>query len=151
MKLDQAGEDLIKEFESLSLVPYLDEGGIPTIGWGHIDNVTMDSPPITQDQAEDLFQQDLAPVENAANKYVVIAVNQNQFNALVSIAFNEGIGILISSTLARRLNLGDFQGAAKEFARWKWVRDKKTGLEKISDGLVRRRALEAAIFLAPIV
>lgn len=146
MKCDEAGRDFIKKFESLALKPYLDQHGIWTIGWGHIDGVTEDTPEINEDQAETFFEDDLDDRENQVTKLVTVYLTQNEFNALVSFTFNEGLGRLRTSTLLMKLNNGDKRGAAKEFDRWVYYRDKKTGEEKISNGLVARRAKEKALF-----
>lgn len=149
LKLDQAGEDLIKGFETLRLEPYLDQKGIPTQGWGHTENVTMDSPAIDQKTAEKWFQADVAFAVAAVNRYVTVTLTQNEFNSLVSFAFNEGTGRLLSSTLLNRLNHLDRQGAGKEFDRWVYYKDGKTGEMVKSTGLINRRAKEKALFLKP--
>lgn len=149
--LDDDGEALIKKFEGLSLTPYQDEHGIWTIGFGHIKGVDENSPPISILEAERLFEADLNPTEKAVNKYVSVPLNQNEFNALVSFSFNEGIGRLLSSTLIKKINYGDRQGAAREFERWVWYKDQTTNEMKKSNGLIERRELERVLFLTPVM
>lgn len=150
MLIDQAGIDFIKEFEGLRLEVYLDGAGVPTQGYGHTQGVHLDSLPLqTEEEAEELLAEDLKPCQAAINKYVSVSLNQNEFNALCSFVFNEGIGRIISSTLVMKLNGGDRQGAAKEFDKWIYIHDPETGQMKPSDGLKYRRAMEKALFLTP--
>ena len=88
-----------------------------------------------------ILKDDLKTYENYVNKYVKVKLNQNQFDALVSFTFNCGGGALKSSTLLKKLNKGDYTGAANELLRW----NKANG--KILAGLTRRRQSEKALFL----
>lgn len=139
MKL--VNEQLIKKWEQLRLTAYKPTpNDVWTIGWGHTLGVT-EGMVIDQNQAEQFFQQDVSEAENAVNQYVKVGLTQHQFDALVSFTFNEGVGAFRSSTLLRKLNAGDYQGAANEFPRWN-----KQG-SKTLQGLVNRRADEMAYFL----
>lgn len=141
MKTSQKGIDLIKKFEGCVLKAYKCPAGVYTIGYGHTNNVRPDDV-ITQQDAEDLLKLDLAKFEAAVNSAVKVSLTQEQFDALVSFTYNLGAGNLQSSTLLKKLNAGDYAGAAEQFG--KWVYAGKTILE----GLVRRRAAEKDLFLS---
>jgi lysozyme len=143
------GTALIKAFESCmkavtgGFQAYLDPVGVLTIGWGHTnDNGTkFDSSTVwTQAQCDAELLRDMGVFEAAVNNLVKVPINQDQFDALVSFAFNVGAGNLASSTLLKKVNAGDFAGAAQEFQRW----NKAGG--KVLAGLTRRRASEALLF-----
>lgn len=142
MKISKNGINLIKEFESLKLKAYPDPGtgGKPwTIGYGHTKGVKLGDV-ISKQQAEQYLRDDLNEFESGVSRLVTVQINQNQFDALVSFAFNVGLGALEKSTLLRLLNAGDYAGAAEQFPRW----NKAAG--KVLNGLIRRRAAEQALF-----
>lgn len=147
--INQAGLNLIEQFEGCKLKPYLDSVNIPTIGIGttrYPDGkaVTMQDPAITKDQAyaflKSHLDQDCAHV--AAK--LKVQVNDNQFAALVSFTYNVGRSAFSSSTLLKKLNAGDMKGAADQFLKW----DHAGGV--VVAGLTRRRQAERALFLHPI-
>lgn len=141
MQTSGAGIRFIQSFEKLRLTPYDDGDGNMTIGWGHLILPSENFTTITQSQADDLFVSDLKQkAENAVNKYVDIAMSQNQFDALVSFCFNVGLGNFHSSTLLRMVNMKNFDAAANEFPKW----DRSGGVEM--DGLYDRRVAEQNIF-----
>lgn len=145
MKTSQAGIDLIKQHEGLRLEAYPDpaSGAEPwTIGYGHTKGV-MPGQRITQEQAEQFLRDDLWWAEDAVNGSVTVNITQAQFDALVSLIFNIGATAFKKSTLLRKLNDFDYEGAADEFL--KWV--KAAGKEM--PGLVNRRKAERALFLSP--
>ncbi len=144
-QIDDAGEAFIKRDEELRLRPYLDQHGLATIGWGHTKDVTLDMGEITQEEAETFFEEDIAQAERAVN-FVTIELNQNEFNALVSLVFNIGSKAFMDSTMFAKLNLGDKRGASKEFARWVYYHDPITKEAMVSNGLRRRRFQEQALF-----
>lgn len=144
MKINQDGINLIKEFEGCRLTAYKCPAGLWTIGYGHTAGV-KESTTITQEQAEEYLKQDLEKFEKGVDGCVKVGINQNQFNALVSFAYNCGIGALQTSTLLKKLNSGDFNGAANEFLRW----NKANG--QALTGLTRRRQAEREMFLRPSV
>lgn len=113
---------------------------VPTIGWGHTKGVKMGDT-CTTAQAEAWLQQDVASAANDVNNAVKVSINQHQFDALVSLTFNIGVDAFNGSTLLRKLNATDVQGAAGQFAVW----NKQGG--RVLPGLVTRRAAEAALFL----
>ena len=97
---------------------------------------------VTETQGEVMFRKELAHFEAAVNRLVKVPLTQGQFDSVCSFAYNCGEGALAGSTLLRKLNKGDYQGAAREFP--KWVNS--NGVRNVP-GLVRRRAAEAAMFL----
>ncbi|HHQ6569478.1 TPA: lysozyme [Serratia fonticola] len=144
LKTSQRGIALIKSFESLELKAYPDPatGDKPwTIGWGHTKGVKPGDL-ITEQQAEALLTEDLAVFELTVNSSVKVPITQNQFDALVSLAFNIGGPNFAGSTLVKKLNAGDQRGAADQFPRWKLANGKEMR------GLVRRRAAERELFLS---
>ena len=144
--INAAGLALLKEFEGLKLEVYLDGNGYKTVGYGHklTDDDDLDvGDTITQEDANQYLGDDLEDTQDAVSDLTAVDLNDNQFSALVSFTYNEGAGRLKGSTLLRKLNTGDFAGAAAEFGRWTYI-----GSE-ISGGLVRRRAAERELFLTP--
>ena len=145
MKLSENGTKLIKKYEGCRLKAYKCPRGVWTIGYGHTNNVRPNDV-ITQDEAEELFKQDVKVFENAVNKLVKVKLNQNQFDALVSFTFNLGYGDrgLGGSTLLRLLNNSDYIGASKQFSRWVYSGD------RVLEGLIKRRNEEKELFLKPV-
>ena len=96
MKISQKGLDLIKKYEGLRLKPYKRVSGVWTIGYGHTQGINENTKPITEERAEQLLRDDLKYFEGLVNnkKNVPQNINQNQFDALVSFAFNLGGGNL---------------------------------------------------------
>lgn len=147
-RISQRGIDLIHSFETLKLTAYADPGsvdGLPvTNGWG--TTIDEDGGKITlgevwdKAKADRLFERDMVKYTNAVDKVVSAHTNQNQFDALVSFAYNVGTGALRDSTLLRFHNAGDYEAAAAQFARW----NKNDG--RAMKGLTRRRAAEAALY-----
>lgn len=143
-KTNASGLEIIKHFEGVRLKAYQDSVGVWTIGYGHTSaagapNVTAGLT-ISQAEAESILQKDLGIFEKGVTEAVTASVNDNQFSALVSFAFNVGLGNLRSSTLLKKLNGGDYNGASEEFLRWTFA-----GGQQLP-GLVRRRNAERALF-----
>lgn len=151
--INSSGIDLIKHFESLRLKAYQDSVGIWTIGWGHTglthkDGTVYEGREITEDKAVALLKQDLKTFEEEVDKCVAADLNDNQFSALVSFAFNLGGTNLRKSTLLKKLNGEQPFNASKEFKKWSKAGGKRLG------GLVRRRISERNLFCSfssPIV
>ena len=142
MNISQKGIDLIKEFEGLRLEAYRCPAGIPTIGYGTTKGVEMGIK-ITKDEAERLLKKDIEQFENGVLSRLRVKVNQNQFDALVSFAYNVGLGNFSKSNLLRLLNGGQPIGnIAKEFLKW----NKAGG--KILKGLSNRRDAEMKLFIS---
>lgn len=127
MKISDAALDYItKPFEGLRLKAYPDpqSGGDPwTIGWGHTQGVKRGDT-CTPEQALTWLHQDVAWAESVANK-ITTQLTQNQFDAVVDFIYNVGSGNFNSSTMKKKLNLGDLPGAGLEFN--KWVRNALPG------------------------
>jgi lysozyme len=140
MKYSKYGIALTERFEGCRLVAYQDSKGVWTIGYGHTRNVFMGMT-CTQSQAEAWLVQDIATAEYAVNRLVKIPLTQPEYDALVDFAFNAGSHNLETSTLLKRVNAGDIQGAADEFHKW----DHCGGVELA--GLLRRRLAERELFL----
>jgi len=148
MKASQRCIDLIHRFEGFRESPYICPGGVPTIGYGSTrypdgTRVNMTDAPITKERADEIMRATLVQYEDAVNRYVRVTLNQNQFDALVDFAYNAGAKNLLNSTLLRKLNDKDYEGALSEFERWVYAGD------KILPGLVRRRMAEKALFGMP--
>ena len=129
-------------FEGCELHAYLDQRGFPTIGYGHTAGVVIGDT-CNEQQAQAWLYQDLYTADVAVNKAVTVCLTQNQFDALVSLAFNIGAYAFAHSTLVRILNAGSVQAAADQFLVW----DKTNG--QTNPGLLRRRNAERTLFLTP--
>lgn len=144
MRASKRAIDIIRQFDGLRLTPYLCPSGVPTIGYGHTAGVRMSSPPITEAEAVELLAGDLDRYERGVGEAVKIPLAQNEFDALVCLTFNIGIGALRTSTLLRHLNAGDRATAAAEFR--KWNKGRKGGQLVVMPGLVARRAAGQILF-----
>ena len=148
MKISDEGLELIKHFESFQSCPYLCPALVPTIGYGttHYKDraVTMDDVCISHSTASYLLRTQVDDIyAKAVNHYVRVPISQNEFDALVSFAYNEGVGSLKGSTLLKKLNQkATLKEVSEEFPRW----NRANG--KVLEGLVYRRAEEAKLFLA---
>ena len=146
MQTSDKGIAMIKEFEGCKLTAYQDSVGVWTIGYGWTQPV--DGKPIragmtiNQETAERLLKTGLVSYESDVSRLVKVGLTQGQFDALVSFTYNLGARSLSTSTLLRKLNAGDYVGAADEFMRW----NKAGG--KVLNGLTRRREAERALFLS---
>lgn len=140
MNISQAGIDAIKDYEGVRLKAYDDGVGVWTIGVGHTLGVKS-TDAITMDQVDEFLRADLEDADSAVNKRVVVPLTQGQFDALVSFVFNLGSGAFMASTLLKKLNAGDYDGAADEFLRW----NKAGG--RVLAGLTKRRISERMMFL----
>lgn len=139
------GLALIKEFEGCKLQAYPDPGtgGDPwTIGWGHTGSDVYPGLVITQAKADELFEKDMQKFIDGVAKLVKVPMTNGQYGALVSFAYNCGLGALQNSTLLKKFNIGDVQGAADQFPLW----NKAAG--KVMAGLTRRRKAERELFLS---
>ncbi|BEN21736.1 lysozyme [Serratia marcescens] len=146
MNISKNGIELIKRFEGLELEAYQDSVGVWTIGYGWTQSVDGKkiAPGMRIDQAtaDRLLKCGVVQYEQGVNQLVKVRITQGQFDALVSFAYNLGLRSLSTSTLLRKLNNGDTQGAADEFGRWVNAGGKRL------DGLVTRRAAERRMFLS---
>jgi lysozyme len=151
MKTSDNGIRLLQEFEGLRLTSYLCSAGVPTIGYGatfyHDGTKVKLGQTITRDQAAQMLKDHLKEFEGGVIGLLNnTKVNQNQFDALVSFAYNLGIASLAKSQLLRfiKANPSDPKIAA-EFLKWN-----RAGGE-VSTGLVRRRKKEAQLYFTEIV
>jgi GH24 family phage-related lysozyme (muramidase) len=117
MDFSDSGLDVIRRFEGFSATPYRDAQGW-SIGFGHFILPGEKYTTITKEKANELLKQDAATAAAEVRKSVTVPLNQNQFDALVSLTYNIGTGAFRSSTLLKRLNEGDYTAAADQFARW---------------------------------
>lgn len=140
MKTSQKGVDLIKNFEGLETKAYICPAGVLTIGYGHTGSDVKSGQTITKEEAEAILRKDLEKFEKGVDSRVKVSLNQGQFDALVSFAFNCGLGAFEESTMLRLLNNGDYEGAAGQFSRW------VKGPNGPLPGLVNRRDAEEDLF-----
>lgn len=144
------GLALIKQFEGLKLTAYHDIAGVPTIGYGHTGiDVTHEDVrnglTITEREAETILLNDINRFERCVSAAVKQKITQNQFDAMVSLAYNVGCIGFSNSTVLRKLNAGDDHAAANAFLLW----NKATIDGKLTEvpGLTRRRKAERELFL----
>ncbi|BEO21897.1 lysozyme [Serratia marcescens] len=146
MQISKSGIELIKRFEGLRLKAYQDSVGVWTIGYGWTQPVdgkkVGPGMQIDQATADRLLKCGVVQYEQGVNQLVKVKITQGQFDALVSFAYNLGLRSLSTSTLLKKLNDGDKQGAADEFGKWVNAGGKRL------DGLVARRAAEREMFLS---
>jgi len=141
-RINRAGRELIKSFEGCKLDSYRCSGGVATVGYGHTGPDVRIPMTITQERAEELLDNDLRRFEVGVEALVGnAATNDNQFSALVSLAFNIGLGALATSTVLRRHKAGNPVGAANAFLMW----NKAGG--RVLPGLMRRREAERRLYL----
>ena len=147
MKTSNKGKAIIKQYEGFRAKPYLCPAGVPTIGYGatyYTDGrtVTLRDASISEADADKLLDKMLVKYEDAVNRYVQVPITQNQFDALVSFCYNLGQEALRKSTLLKKLNNKDYNGAANAFLSWVYAGGKKL------QGLVKRRTDERKLFLS---
>lgn len=149
MKTSEKGLDLIKQFEGFKDYVYICRAGKPTIGYGHVIDsklvaLTKAAPRMTREKAEQLLKDDVKIAESAINSSVKVNISQGQFDALVSLIYNWGAYNFKTSNGLRKLNAGDYKGAADEFF------SKERGVvnvrRKFSRGLYRRRQKELELW-----
>lgn len=134
---------LIKAFEGQALEPYRDVAGFWTIDTGHLvtrDRSAPRPPAITPEEADALLARSLGRAARSVLRLIGVPLTDGQYGALVSFVFNLGGGALQASTLRRRLNEGDVEGAAAEFPNWRFAGGREWR------GLLRRRLAEQALF-----
>lgn len=145
-KLNELGYDFITLHEGLRLSPYLCPAKIPTIGYGNTyypdgKRVTMLDKPITKEFAKEMFKAVADKFASRVDKLVTAKLTQNQFNALVSFAYNIGMANFQTSTLLKKVNANPNDVLIKkEFAKWVKVGGIK------SNGLVKRREEESRLY-----
>ena len=148
MKLDNKGYMMICEFEGFSAKPYLCPAKLATIGYGNTfyrdgKKVTMVDKEITKAEAFDMFKDIADKFAKKVSSCVKTPINQNQFNSLVSFAYNVGVANFMNSTLLKRVNANHNDTDIRtQFLRWD-----KVGTKKLA-GLTKRRIYEADNYFA---
>ena len=148
MKLDENGYKLLMEFEGLSLVPYKCSAGVATIAYGATfypssKKVTMQDSPISLATAKWMLKETANKFAIDVDKMIKANINQNQFNAIVSIAYNIGLAGLAKSSLLKKVNANPSDPTiTNSFMIW----NKAGG--KVLNGLTKRRAIEAKLYFA---
>lgn len=132
MEYSGKGLELTKREEGLRLMPYQDQAGVWTDGYGNTHNVT---PGVSITEAESVadLRRNINSAVRCVNQLVKVKLNQNQFDALVDFVYNVGSGNFSSSTLLKLLNAGDYEGASQQFQKWLLAGG------KVSNGLKKRR------------
>jgi lysozyme len=152
MTISSKGIDLITTFEGYRDKAYKDGAGIWTIGYGTIrvnSKPVMEGMTCIQEQAKEWFRDSVSETEKYITKLCATQLTQNQFDALVSLVYNIGIGNFISSTLCKKLNnpnLGPSTVTEENFTSWNKIRSNGVLVE--SKGLTRRRIAEYKLFVA---
>lgn len=144
MKLSQRGKELIKSFEGLELRAYPDPatGGAPwTAGYGHTGADVKPGMAVTQEMANAWLDSDVKRFEDGVSALLTAPTTQSQFDAMVSLAYNIGLGNFRKSTLLRKHNEKCYTCAANQFLVW----NRAAG--KVMNGLTRRRNAERAMYM----
>lgn len=149
MTVNQATIDLIKQFEGFREDAYQDSANVWTIGWGTTSRANVGVKPvkgmtITKDAAEVYLRRAVNDFAEKIRPHITAPVNENEFGAFVSLAYNIGPGAFIESTALRRFNDGDKAGCAEAMLWW----NKAGG--RVLRGLSRRREAEVALFKTPV-
>jgi len=143
MITSQKGIDLIKKFEGFSDKEYICPAGKPTIGYGHVILANeYFQEPMTRRHVEILLKKDLKPREKSLNSFLKVNINQNQFDALISLMYNIGVDNFRKSTLLKFINERLFDKVPDQFRRWRFSNG------KVLKGLVNRREEEIKLWLA---
>ena len=136
LSLSAAGLLAIAGYEGFREEAYIPvEGDVPTIGFGSTDGVQLGDK-ITVPEALERLRRDVGDAESAIGRCVKVPLSQGEFDAFASLAFNIGSNAFCTSTLVKRLNAGDYDGACAEIRRWVYA-----GGQKL-EGLVNRREAE---------
>ncbi len=149
MGLSDMGMCELADYEDIMLSPYLDSGGVKTVGIGSTISDISDLPSwpwdkkITIEEALAIYKKGLSKYITAVNKALLVnVIKQHQFDALVSIAYNIGVGAMAKSTFMKRINAGEDPERISEAMR-RYNMDNG----KVVQGLVNRRKYEAGVFL----
>jgi len=146
VKISETGVNLIKSFEGLRLESYLCPAGVWTVGYGHTGDDVTPGMTITEDRANKMLRRDLVKFEQGVDLLITVPLNQQQFDALVSFAFNCGLGALEQSTLRKRLNNKEDPNKVAQEELPKWVK----GDGVVLPGLVERRKKEVELFTSGV-
>ncbi len=146
LKVSRAGVELIKSFEGLRTTAARLPDGRWTLGYGHTFSA-REGATATQEDADALLRFDLLPIVDAINNVVLVPLNQNQFDALVSFCFNIGVDNFAASSVCKRINEGRMTEAAQAMDSWRSA--EFNGQTYVLAPLIRRRAAEKNLFLTP--
>lgn len=140
--------NLVKQYEGFSSHAYIDTSGLPVIGYGQSvingRRVRLGQY-ITRSQADAALERELYHIQRKVLAHVKVDLNPYQLGAITSLVYNAGMRIVTNSTLIRKLNAGNYSGAAKEFTRWN--KANKGGRLVVYSGLTKRRRAEQKLFL----
>jgi lysozyme len=142
-RINEETKALIKRLEGLKLEAYRDVAGVWTIGYGTTAGV-YEGQKISEAVADHLLDSDLRKFEEGVDDLVEVELTDNQFGALVSFAYNVGLGALQRSTLLKKLNTGNYGAVPGELMKWNKAR--VDGQLVVVQGLVNRRAAEAGLW-----
>jgi lysozyme len=149
-QLSPSFKKALKKREELRLDVYKDSAGKDTIGYGHRPLPGENfSAGITQEEAEDLLNRDLAKARITVDSCVHVRVPQMMYESMVSLAFNVGGNAFCKSKLVRKVNARDFDGASLEFRDWGNVTTKDASGQDVlqkNEGLTARRLWEEDMF-----
>jgi lysozyme len=144
LKISSQGYDLIREFEGLRTEAYRDAVGVWTIGYGHTSAAgeprVKPGMAITQDEATEILKRDVETFADGVRRHLKVELTEDKFSALVSFAYNVGLGNFARSSVLKAVNTHDFAAVPRRLALWN-----KAGGRTLP-GLIRRRAAEAALF-----
>lgn len=154
IKITQTLLQALRNLEGLpggrpALVAYRDIAGVWTNGYGHTEGVTGISPTITTQQAEADLLREAQRFAAGVDSLVTVPLNDNQRDALILFAFNNGLGAFASSTLLKVLNAGDYAAVPAQMMRWVYFTNPTTKKKEPSNGLSARRAAEVSLWLRP--
>lgn len=133
--------DFIEQWEGFRETAYLCPAGVLTIGFGHTGSDVKKGQVVTYKEAYNMLLEDLKRYASGLAAWVNVKVTEGQYIALLSLAFNVGVGAVAKSTLLRLLNAGDIEAAGDEFLKWTYAAGREL------PGLVRRRREERKLFL----
>lgn len=152
-QINEAGLNLIKSFESCKLKAYRDPVNLWTVGWGHLikpsENWMITVGEFKQEAVDTILIEDLKIAEHGVESLLQVEVNNNQFAAMVSLAFNIGNKNFAKSSVLSSLNAGRNQLAALAFLKWNRARNSHGQLVELK-GLTRRRMAERDLFLKEV-
>lgn len=144
-RISDRGEAFIKSFEKFRAKAYLDAVGIWTCGWGHTSKISRYTT-CTEQTAEAWFKEDCAPGEAYLNS-LGVKLTQTQVDALMSFIFNLGLARFKMSTLCKLVkHSAPADMVAREFRKWVYGTDRRTGKKTKLGGLVKRRDAEANLY-----
>jgi len=150
-RVHSATLNLVKQYEGFRSYAYIDTSGLPVIGYGQTiingRRVRMGQY-ITQAQADIALEKELNHIQEMVKKHVKVELTPNQLGALTSLVYNAGTRVVKNSTLIRKLNAGDYHGAAQEFTRWN--KANQGGRLVAMPGLTKRRLAEQKLFLSTL-